>query len=647
MALRSRHHRLIRFMCALVTAGSLTYMAQHSNVRKDVTQERLSEITGATTELVKSISPERPVVIHAYISKEVPRDYVTTRARLLNVLREFQAAGSEGLTVRIIEPEPYSPEADEASDKYQIEPVRLMNREGGRLTDMQVFLGLAMVSGPHEDVIPFFDRGLSVEYELVRALRTVTQEKKKVVGVLRTDATIMGNFDLQARRQQPAWRVIGELKKQYEVRSLNPKAAIPEDVDVLLVPQLSSCAQDELEHVKAFIDAGRPALLTVDPFPLFDLRLSPREPKLPPPGQQNQMFGMQQQGAEPKGDYEALLRHVGVEWNPDKVVFDLDNPNKIAAQAPPHIVFMTRPFEGGDPVVDGLSEVVGLFSGSITPVAGAEAEFVPLLQVGDRTGTHPFEELVQRHPLFGVSGPIIPRTRTIDGIQHVVGARVAGAATSGEESKPRNVIVLADLDIFGDQFFAFHERGGDIDGDGLVDIRFDNVMFLLNAIDSLAGDESLVNLRKRRSKYRRLTTIDELTKEAVDQKEDEVKKASERAEAEIAQAKSALEAKVKEIQEREGVDETTKAVLIQSAEDAENRRLNAKTERIEREKARAITRAEAELARKVDDQQNMVRLFAVLVPPIPALLLGGLIFGRRRRRERDAIPAARKKRGAA
>ncbi|MCA9720483.1 MAG: GldG family protein, partial [Myxococcales bacterium] len=384
MALRSRHHRLIRFLCAVVTAGSLTYMAQQSNVRKDVTRERISEITGATTELVKSISPDRPVVIHAYISKEVPREYVTTRARLLNILREFKAAGAEGLTVRIIEPEPYSPEAEEASDKYQIEPVRLMNREGGRLTDMQVFLGLAMVSGPHEDVIPFFDRGLSVEYELVRALRTVTQEKKKVVGVLRTDATIMGNFDLQARRQDPAWRVIGELKKQYEVRSLNPKAAVPEDVDVLLVPQLSSCAQDELDHVKAYIDAGRPALLTVDPFPLFDLRLAPREPKLPPPGQQNQMFGMQQEGAEPKGDYEALLRHVGVEWNPDKIVFDLDNPNKIAAQAPPHIVFMTRPFEGGDPIVDGLSEVVALFGGSIAPVSGAEAEFVPLLQVGDR-----------------------------------------------------------------------------------------------------------------------------------------------------------------------------------------------------------------------------------------------------------------------
>jgi ABC-2 type transport system permease protein len=122
---------------------------------------------------------------------------------------------------------------------------------------MQVFLGVAFVSGPHEEVIPFLDRGLSPEYEIVRALRTVTQEKKKVVGVLRTDATIMGNFDLQARRQQPAWRVIAELRKQYEVRSLNPGAEIPADVDVLLVPQLSSTT-DAAARVHPEVHRRRP-----------------------------------------------------------------------------------------------------------------------------------------------------------------------------------------------------------------------------------------------------------------------------------------------------------------------------------------------------------------------------------------------------
>mgnify|MGYP002137085842 CR=1 FL=1 len=294
-----RIHRLIRFSALFVTAVSLGYAAQRSNLRADITEEGLSQITKPTQELIASISPERPVVIHAYVSKEVPREYVAVRSQLLSILREMQARGGAGLTVRIVEPEPYSPEAQEAVDNYGISPQPVTSREAGRVQQMQLFLGVAFVSGPHEEVVPFLDRGLSPEYEIVRALRTVTQEKKKVVGVLRTDATIMGNFDLQARRQQPAWRVIAELKKQYEVRSLNPGAEIPEDIDVLLVPQLSSTTTPQLEFIKKYIDAGRPALLTVDPMPLFDMSLSPSEPMKPPPGQQQNMFGPPPQGAAP------------------------------------------------------------------------------------------------------------------------------------------------------------------------------------------------------------------------------------------------------------------------------------------------------------------------------------------------------------
>src|SRR5690606_20787199 len=283
---------------------SLTYIAQRANVRADVTAEKLNQVTSATRDLIDSVAAERPVAIHAFVSREVPRDYVTVRARLLSVLREMEARGKEGLTVRIVEPASFSDEAVEAEEKYGIAPQTVATRDGDRVQEMQVFLGVAITSGPHEQTVPFIDRGMSPEYELVRALRTVMQEKKKVVGVLRTDATIMGNFDLQARRQQPAWRVISELKKQYEVRSLNPGAEIPQDVDVLLVPQMSSMTTAQLEHLKKYIDAGRPALLTVDPMPLFDIKLSPSEPMLPPPGQnQGMMFGMQDQGGEPKGDY--------------------------------------------------------------------------------------------------------------------------------------------------------------------------------------------------------------------------------------------------------------------------------------------------------------------------------------------------------
>ena len=648
MPLLHRHHRFIRWVSVAVTAGSLVYMAQRSNIRADVTAEGLSQITPATQELVRNISEERPVVIHAYVSKEVPREYVAVRSRLLNILREVQAISGPGLTVRIVEPALHSEEAQEAIESYGIAPRPVLNREAGRVGESQVFLGLALVSGPHEEVLPFLDRGLSVEYELVRALNTVTQEKKKVVGVLRTDATIMGNFDLQARTQQPAWRVVNELRKQYEVRSLSPEAPVPEDVDVLFVPQLSSLTQPQMDHVKAYVDAGQPALLTVDPLPLFDLKLSPSEPMLPPPGQ-NPMMGMQQPPAEDKGDYVGLLSHIGVDWDPMKIALDTENPHPGFLDAPPHVVFVSErsdgstPFgEGADPIVAGLSEVVVLFGGSLAAASGHEGEFTPLLTSGPSTGFNTFDEMTDRHILFGVQGPIVPSKRTMTP-PVVQAARIVGPESSGDDAKGKNVIVVADLDMFGDQFFAMHERGGDIDGDGLDDIRFDNVSFLMNAIDALSGDEGLVDLRKRRAMYRRLTRVDDLTKDARTKREEAIQAANTTAETSLKEAQAALDAAVKAVNERSDLDQTTKAVMLKSAEEAENRRLAAKREAVARDKAKAIAKVEAEHLREVDAVQNEIRLMAVLLPPIPALFLGAIIFGRKRRREREAIPNARKK----
>ena len=115
-----RIHRLIRLSSLAITAISLGYAAQRSNVRADVTEERLSQITQPTLDLMASITPERPVTIHAYVSREVPRAHVAVRSQLLSVLREMEARGGAGLTVRIVEPEPFSPEAQEAIDNYGI-----------------------------------------------------------------------------------------------------------------------------------------------------------------------------------------------------------------------------------------------------------------------------------------------------------------------------------------------------------------------------------------------------------------------------------------------------------------------------------------------------------------------------------------------
>ena len=56
--MKPRMHHLVRLLALVVIAGSLTYAAQRSNVRTDLTSDGLSQVTPGTKQLLRSIGTE-------------------------------------------------------------------------------------------------------------------------------------------------------------------------------------------------------------------------------------------------------------------------------------------------------------------------------------------------------------------------------------------------------------------------------------------------------------------------------------------------------------------------------------------------------------------------------------------------------------
>src|SRR4029453_14792026 len=189
------------------------------------------------------------------------------RNNLVGMLHEFEAAGGNAVHSRIVETVKYSPEAREAEERYKIRPYRIPVTEEGTGGINEIFLGLVFTRGFEEFVIPFFDRGLPAEYELVRSIRVVSRAKRKKTGIVGTTVQLFGGFDFQSKRQSQEWSIVAELRKQYEVVSVSPDSDYPADLDALIVAQPSALTQPQADRLTAYAKSGKPMLLLLDPMP--------------------------------------------------------------------------------------------------------------------------------------------------------------------------------------------------------------------------------------------------------------------------------------------------------------------------------------------------------------------------------------------
>ena len=149
------------------------------------------------------------------------------------MLKEFRAAaGGSNINLRMHILDQGSEEAIEltslAEKRYGIKPEPVQTRTRGQIKDEEVLLAAAFTCGLEKVVVPFFDYGVPVEYELIRSICTVAKKERKKVGIVRTEARLFGGFSFAGGRPQetPKQEIVTELEKQYTVKEVDPTTPI-------------------------------------------------------------------------------------------------------------------------------------------------------------------------------------------------------------------------------------------------------------------------------------------------------------------------------------------------------------------------------------------------------------------------------------
>lgn len=662
-------HYFVRAVALVGLAVGATLLVQGRNwLRADLSTEQLSTLSDDTRSLLAELRDNddvKSVTVHAYVSPDLPAEYAPVKINLKSTLEEFRVLGGGKINVELHEIPNFGEEAELAEKNFGITPQAQEVVVRGEGESKEFFLGMAVTSGVglEKVVTPFLNKGIPIEYELIRSIMTVTDPKRLRVGVVDTGIPLM-SADGSQRNE---WPLITELRKQYDVARVDPAQEIRGNYDVLLAVQPSMMSPEAFDNFLAAVRSGMPTAILEDPLPY----LYPSQ--FPGTGEEKMsqsMMGMGMFGGgqpEPKGDIDKLWKMLGIEMNPYEVVWQDYSPEmSVRRMEDVQWVFIDRgnfspePFNDDLPISAGLNQLLLLYPGAIEKADDSKTKFEQVLQTGvGNSGTVPSQRLERydpRRPNPNNNVPHLPTPKE----GYLLAAKITGPAPAEaldlkapiddehdpaddpenadqkKAAKDMNVVVVADVDWIIPDFFDIRAAGDD---------RFlpatQNVTFILNIIDALAGEDDFIDIRKRARIHRTLSKIDEATRESrMKAREDEDKFIKDITDQET-KAREAMAKKIAEVEARTDLDARQKDVILEQTRLREQDKLDAQVRALAAKRSREIKQIEFDLDQNVRAVQDRYKLYAILIPPIPPLLLALAVFFRRRELERQGVSRER------
>ena len=693
-------HFMLRALFLVAIMVAVVLIAQNSplnRIRADISANEISSLSSTTIAMLEELTekstdddgrPLPPIKIDAYVSNTVPTEYVQAKQDLVNLLREFDLLGGSRIQLNLRQGlQPFSKEAISAEKRFGIRPVKVTSESRGAIREEEIIMGVAFTSGRERTVTRFLPYGMPIEYEVMRSVNTVAQAKRKKVAIVATDAFITGQLvrlDGQPYRV-PRLKIVNELSKQYDIELVQASTPIPvflEDddgrptqrrFDAMLVVQPSKMAKEELENVIDAIQLGQPTAIFEDPLPSPD-----NFTYIPGTFYPRTFVRGGNENADIQRLWDTLDLNIDRETNinPEEARrFGAKTAMLAWKRGNPYprdrrfdlgeLVILNE--EGSDDFFDeehpatlGISQLLFQFTGYIKKKRDSSLDFRPLVYSGNMGAVR--ERACSQMLSRAISIRGLENSRGPDNQEMDLAVEIRGGEEYTDlpksidkikgDRKYINVIYVADIDLLADSSVDIRDRP--IRNN--ITYRFQNLSFVLNVIDSLAGENKFQEIRNRRERHVTLKVVENTTENSMDKLYNETQElekdfanaqAQARAEAEAKFAK--LEQEITSLERRRANKETIDLDRLRFLEQAkettqrvEAKKMIGKLEGLNSEFQENVRQIRLDAELEIQDIQRKFKLAAVIIPPIPPLVIGLIVFTRRRLKERQGIAKARR-----
>lgn len=489
--------------------------------RADLTADKAFTLSEGTKAVLKKL--DTPVQVRLYVSQKenaMPVVLKNYASRVEDLLNEYSQLSGGKLEFSKLDPEPDS-DAEDNAKLDGVEPQMLPT--GDRL-----YLGIAINMLDQKVALPFLspDRERLLEYDLTRAIATVGNPTKPVIGLM-SGLPVNGGINPAMMRMgqmqpQEPWLFVGELKRDFTVKQVEMTAEkIDDDIKVLLVfhpKDITDAAQFAIDQ---FVLRGGKLIAFVDPSPVFDKN---------PQASSNPMFA-NMPGS--KSSLDKLFAAWGIAFESSKVVADMTYKTKNRGGDQPTVLrFNADAMNKDDVATSQIDDLVMLLAGSFSGTPKDGLKQTVLIQssknasladgfMAAMSGEQVVKDFKSENKEFPLAIQLAGKFKTAfpDG-KPGAGTNAPAGEVLKESKAETQVILVGDTDMLHDQIVASVQE---FFGQRIVTPQFGNLNLVQSLVEKLSGDNNLISIRSRATLNRPFTRIREMEAKAQEQYRGKIK----------------------------------------------------------------------------------------------------------------------------